>query len=34
MAQTVIGLYQDTGKAQEVIRALTDDGVRREAVRT
>jgi uncharacterized protein (TIGR02271 family) len=30
----VIGLFQDLPKAQEVARALADDGVRREDVRT
>jgi uncharacterized protein (TIGR02271 family) len=34
MAKTVIGLFQDLPKAQEVARALADDGVRREDVRT
>jgi uncharacterized protein (TIGR02271 family) len=34
MAKTVIGVFQDLSKAQEVVRALVDDGVRREDIRT
>jgi uncharacterized protein (TIGR02271 family) len=34
MAKTVIGLFQDLSKAQEVVQVLADDGVRREDVRT
>jgi uncharacterized protein (TIGR02271 family) len=34
MAKTVIGLFQDLPKAQEVARALADDGFRREDIRT
>jgi uncharacterized protein (TIGR02271 family) len=34
MAKTVIGLFQDLPKAQEVVRALADDGVRREDIQT
>ena len=33
MAKTVIGLFQDLSKAQEVVQVLADDGVRREDVR-
>jgi uncharacterized protein (TIGR02271 family) len=34
MAKTVIGLFQDLSKAQAVVQALVDDGVRREDIRT
>jgi uncharacterized protein (TIGR02271 family) len=34
MAKTVIGLFQDLPKAQEVVQALVDDGFRRDAIQT